>query len=64
MTKNKNYRKQLEGQYRALKDHLQKLTEERSKPTEAQDQGLLIHWEKTVANCRQQIAKLERRLNQ
>lgn len=63
MTKNKEYRKQLEGQHRALEEHLEKLANERKKPLEAQDQGLILHWEKTVLNCRQQIAKLERRLN-
>lgn len=63
MTKNKKYPKKLEGQYRALEEHLKKITQEQQKPIAAQDQGLLIHWEKTVANCRQQIAKLERRLN-
>lgn len=63
MTKNKDYRRQLAGQQQALAEHLQKLADERSKPIEAQDQGLILHWEKTVLNCRQQIAKLERRLN-
>jgi uncharacterized membrane protein YccC len=63
MTKNKDYRKQLEGQYRALAEHLDKIDQEREKTLPEQDQGLIIHWEKTVANCRQQIAKLERRLN-
>jgi uncharacterized membrane protein YccC len=62
MTKNKEYRKQLEGQYRALAEHLEKIDRERAKQPEEQDQGLIIHWEKTVANCRQQIAKLQRRL--
>ncbi len=51
------------GQYRSLDEHLKKLAEEQKKPQSEQDQGLIIHWEKTVANCRQQIAKLERRLN-
>lgn len=63
MTKNKDYRKQLEGQYRALEEHLEKIATEQEKPYEDQDQGLITYWEKTVANCRQQIAKLERRLN-
>ena len=63
MTKNGDYRKQLEGQYRALADHMEKIDQERSKTDTEQDQGLIIHWEKTVANCRQQIAKLQRRLN-
>lgn len=62
MTKNKDYRKQLEGQRRALAEHLEKIEIEQRKPFDEQDQGLIIHWEKTVANCRQQIAKLERRL--
>ncbi|MBW4526885.1 MAG: hypothetical protein KME18_17130 [Phormidium tanganyikae FI6-MK23] len=62
MTKNKDYRKQLEGQRRALAEHLEKIETEQKKPLDAQDQGLIIHWEKTVTNCRQQIAKLERRL--
>jgi ubiquinone biosynthesis protein UbiJ len=63
MTKNKDYRKQLEGQHRALAEHLAKIVEEQRKPQAEQDQGLIAHWEKTVANCRQQIAKLEQRLN-
>jgi len=64
MTKNKDNRKKLEGQYRALEEHLQKIAEEKSKPDTMIDQGLIVYWEKTVANCRQNIAKLERRLNQ
>jgi hypothetical protein len=40
-----------------------KIAKEKEKPTEGQDQGLIAHWEKTVANCRQNIAKLERRLS-
>ncbi|UBF25002.1 hypothetical protein K9N68_25690 [Kovacikia minuta CCNUW1] len=64
MTKNKEYRKQLQGQYRALEEHLEKIAGESSKPPEQQRQGLIAKWEKTVAVCRQQIAKLERRLSQ
>ena len=63
MTKNKDYRKQLGGHERALNEHLEKIANEQKKPNTEQDKGLLLHWEKTVANCRQQIAKLERRLN-
>ena len=63
MTKNKDYRKQLEGQQRALAEHLDKIAAEQKKAFDEQDQGLIIHWEKTVANCRSQITKLERRLN-
>ena len=63
MTKNKDYRKQLEGQQRALAEHLEKIANEQKKPLDEQDQGLIAHWEKTAANCRQQISKLERRLN-
>ena len=63
MTKNMDNRKKLEGQYRALEEHLQKIANEKSKPSEMIDQGLIAHWEKTVANCHQNIAKLERRLN-
>jgi len=62
MTDNKKYRIQLEGQYKALEEHLQKLAKEREKSIENQDLGLIAHWEKTVANCHNQIAKLERRL--
>ncbi|NJM00729.1 MAG: hypothetical protein HC924_19060 [Synechococcaceae cyanobacterium SM2_3_2] len=70
MSPNKTYRKQLEGQRRALQEHLQKIAaprarwreQERVKPSDEQDQGLIAYWEKTVANCRSQIAKLERRL--
>lgn len=63
MTKNKDYRKQLESQHRALEEHLQKIAGELSKPLDQQRQGLIAKWEKTVAVCRQQISKLERRLN-
>jgi uncharacterized membrane protein YccC len=63
MTKNKDDRKKLEGQRRALAEHLEKIANELKKPQEAQDQGLIAHWEKTVANCRKNIEKLERRLN-
>jgi hypothetical protein len=62
MTDNTKYRIQLEGQYKALEEHLQKLTKEREKPIENQDLGLIAHWKKTVANCYNQIAKLQRRL--
>jgi len=61
--RNKLYRKQLAGHQQALMEHLDKIAEEQAKPFDQQDQGLIAHWEKTVANCRQQIAKLERRLN-
>jgi hypothetical protein len=64
VTKNKDYRKQIEGQHRALTEHLEKIANEQQKPLDEQDQGLIAYWEKTVANCRQQISKLERRLNQ
>ena len=64
MTKNKDYRKQLEGQHCALEEHLEKIAMELQKPSGAQRQGLIAKWEKTAANCRRQIAKLERRLNE
>ena len=63
MTKNKIYRKQLEGQHKALEEHLKKIEEERKKSPGQQNKGLIAHWEKTVANCRQQIVKLQGRLN-
>jgi uncharacterized membrane protein YccC len=63
MTRNKDDRKKLEGQWRALAEHLEKIANELKKPPEAQDQGLIAHWEKTVANCRKNIEKLERRLS-
>ncbi len=63
MGRNKLYHKQLEGQKQALAEHLDKIAKERKKSSAQQDQGLIIHWEKTVANCRQQITKLDRRLN-
>jgi hypothetical protein len=63
MGKNKESRKKLAGQYQALEEQ-EKLAKEKLKPIESQDQGLIAHWEKTVANCRQNIAKLERRLKQ
>ncbi|MFN9672992.1 MAG: hypothetical protein ACK552_10605 [Microcystis sp.] len=63
MGRNKENRKKLEGQYKALEEHLDKIAQEKLKPIEIQDQGLIAHWEKTVANCRQNIANLERRLN-
>lgn len=62
MTDNKKYRIQLEGQIKALEEHLQKLAKEREKPIENQDLGLIAYWEKTVANCHKQITKLETRL--
>ena len=63
MGKNKENRKKLAGQHKALEEHLEKIAQERLKPIESQDQGLIAHWEKTVANCHQNIAKLERRLS-
>jgi uncharacterized membrane protein YccC len=63
MGKNQETRKKLKGQHQALEEHLEKIAKEKEKPTEGQDQGLITHWEKTVANCRQNIAKLERRLS-
>lgn len=63
MTKNKDYRKKLAGQNRALEEHLQKIANELSKPKQNQRQGLIAKWEKTVAVCRHHIAKLERRLD-
>jgi poly-D-alanine transfer protein DltD len=62
MTKNKNYRKQLNSRYEAIEEHLQKIQKELRKSPEFQDLGLIGHWEKTILNCRQQIAKLQRRL--
>jgi poly-D-alanine transfer protein DltD len=62
MTKNKNYRKQLNSHYEATEEHLQKIQKELQKSPEFQDLGLISHWEKTILNCRQQIAKLQRRL--
>jgi hypothetical protein len=62
MSKNKTYRKQLKSQYEALEEHLQKIKKEKEKSPEGQNKGLISHWEKTVLNCRQQIAKLQRRL--
>jgi hypothetical protein len=46
MTKNKDYRKQLEGQYRALAEHLDKIAIEQQKPQDEQDPGLILHWKK------------------
>ena len=63
MTKNKTYRKQLKGQYKALEEHLRKIEKELKKPPDQQNRGLIEHWKKTVANCHQQIAKLQGRLN-
>ena len=40
MTRNKDNRKKLEGQHMALEEHLQKIANEKSKPTEVIDQGL------------------------
>ena len=64
MGRNKENRKKLEGQYRALGEHLEKIAQEKLKPIENQDYGLIDYWEKTVANCRQNITRLERRLGQ
>jgi|694.fasta_scaffold33782_8 poly-D-alanine transfer protein DltD len=62
MTKNKNYRKQLNSHYEAIEEHLQKIQKELEKSPEFQDLDLIGHWENTILNCRQQIAKLQRRL--
>lgn len=48
MTDNKKYRIQLESQYKALEEHLQKLAKEKEKPIENQDLGLIAHWKQTV----------------
>ncbi len=63
MTKNKDYRKQLESQYASLEEHLKKIAAELDRPKEQQRQGLIAKWEKTVAVCRYHIFKLERRLS-
>jgi hypothetical protein len=44
MTKNKDYRKQLESQYRSLEDHLQKIAKEMSRPPKQQRVGLIAKW--------------------
>lgn len=63
MGKNKELRKKIEGQRKALEEHLEKIATEKLKPLEGQDRGLIAYWERTVENCRQNIEKLERRLN-
>jgi hypothetical protein len=63
MGKNKEIRKKIEGQQKALEEHLEKIAQEKLKPLEGQDRGLITYWERTVENCRQNIEKLERRLN-
>jgi len=40
--------KQLEGQRRALAEHLEKIANELQKPVEEQDQGLIAYWEKLL----------------
>ncbi|WP_194051375.1 hypothetical protein [Nodosilinea sp. LEGE 06152] len=52
MGKNKEYCKHLEGQRRALAEHFEKIAQEQAKLYTVQDQELIGHWGKTVANCR------------
>jgi hypothetical protein len=52
----------LNSQYEAIEEHLQKIQKKLQKSPEFQDLGLIGHWEKTILNCRQQIAKLQRKL--
>jgi ubiquinone biosynthesis protein UbiJ len=60
MGKNTRYRRHLEGQKRALAEHLAKIEAERAKPNP--DMHLIADWEKTIRNIKRQIEKLERRL--
>jgi hypothetical protein len=61
LSKKKDYRKQLAGHRRALKEHLNKIEEEKNRPRPRV--WLIKLWEKQVANIRKQIEKLERRLH-
>lgn len=54
------YRRQLEGQRRALTEHKEKVEAERKKAKP--DFSLIASWEKTIINIQWQIEKLERRL--
>ena len=45
MTDNKKYRIQLEGQYKALEEHLQKLAKEREKPYQVTMEQMREGWE-------------------
>ena len=60
MSRNKDLRKQLEGQRRALGQHRSKLEAElrRAAPNEARIEG----WRHTIRNVEAVIARLERRL--
>jgi ubiquinone biosynthesis protein UbiJ len=60
MGEKKRLRKKLAGQQRALAEHLAKIEAEKAKPNP--NWKLIETWEKTVANIKRQIAKLERRL--
>jgi ubiquinone biosynthesis protein UbiJ len=60
MGKNKRYRVKLEGQRRALAEHLAKIEEEKRKPKPHWQ--LIAGWEKTIENIKRQIEKLEGRL--
>ncbi len=60
MGKNKEYRKQLDGQPRALAEHEAKIAQEMQKPNP--NMHHIRDWEKTIENIKKQIAKLERRL--
>jgi hypothetical protein len=62
MGKNKRYRLRLEGQRRALDQHLAKIEIERRKPKP--NLARIAVWEKTIENIRNQIEKLERRLKE
>lgn len=60
MGENKEIRRKLEGQYRALQEHLEKIAKEKIKARP--NLQLIEAWEKTIRNIRSRIDKLERRL--
>lgn len=60
MSKNKDIRKKIAGQLKAIAEHESKIAAELAKSNP--DQILIAIWQKHIANARVQIAKLERQL--
>jgi hypothetical protein len=60
MGENKRIRKALQGHYKALAVHHDKIAEELRKPNP--DTGLIHKWQNTISNIEAVVARLERRL--
>ena len=61
MGERQDIRKRLAGHREALKEHEEKIAQEMKKPHP--DYGLVELWKTHIRNIRNQIEKLERRLN-